>query len=780
MSFGNLINSQVVIAIGDAFNLDIKINKLKDKIIDTIADKIEEQIPIPLPFNVRSILKDVARGNTPNIVSLASPAAMQQAISLLPPIPEGVKQPIRDTLDQIDDSLKPIIETKNAVINALDPLEKPIETLDKMTTTINSIIDPTKIVISALKAMPVPTAVGAPAVAVPIGVINTFGTIINTADVTLAKMGGPLSVIGTATSQIEGAINAIITPLKMIDGMMGQVTSITSFIRIYLGDPIVDGNGDNIPPNSEEYASSIIAAESKKISDISEDLPGPISSNSDPKVNKAANKALEASLQPGANPPYIYRGYKCIIQINPDPFSLPSRRIQGTFIKNAGNVYNVDEELQNKFNIDARLAEFLKGDIIYNIPSTDLILPGSSVSKPTNTLPSANVSANDTQFQFSNTSQSPNINGAGVEEIITTVTSSNTYSNDIRITGRNDHPYSFATSTQVLVREIQQQIDLRISGRVSKINRQNTRIVYDSAGVEVGIIPTLDSQILDVRDQKAIDYVVSLDGIIFSSYQELTTSRSFVYVNGNLLYNERFITQEGLAGGRTFEDVRVIQIPLKMVKAGQIPGEYGTVLDIDNQYLSFDGIVNYIENPSRMESYPPNVRSSGMVDDRFIDTYVPRGDRSAFEYPSSKLSTGTKKEYEAFNRKLYGERYNFPPFGSPGTNEEIRRYQPSIVPSIKSKTPTDNYSLWQFDTQFIPPSVLARFNNTFIPGIWSLIYENYPSGNNFEFSMPDTFPFDSPGTINGEYRVKLQGNSKNTYRWFDSKLKWILQSSVLV
>ena len=231
MSFGNLINSQVVIAIGDAFNLDIKINKLKDKIIDTIADKIEEQIPIPLPFNVRSILKDVARGNTPNIVSLASPAAMQQAISLLPPIPEGVKQPIRDTLDQIDDSLKPIIETKNAVINALDPLEKPIETLDKMTTTINSIIDPTKIVISALKAMPVPTAVGAPAVAVPIGVINTFGTIINTADVTLAKMGGPLSVIGTATSQIEGAINAIITPLKMIDGMMGQVTSITSFIR---------------------------------------------------------------------------------------------------------------------------------------------------------------------------------------------------------------------------------------------------------------------------------------------------------------------------------------------------------------------------------------------------------------------------------------------------------------------------------------------------------------------------------------------------------------------
>ena len=738
MSFGNLINSQVVIAIGDAFNLDIKINKLKDKIIDTIADKIEEQIPIPLPFNVRSILKDVARGNTPNIVSLASPAAMQQAISLLPPIPEGVKQPIRDTLDQIDDSLKPIIETKNAVINALDPLEKPIETLDKMTTTINSIIDPTKIVISALKAMPVPTAVGAPAVAVPIGVINTFGTIINTADVTLAKMGGPLSVIGTATSQIEGAINAIITPLKMIDGMMGQVTSITSFIRIYLGDPIVDGNGDNIPPNSEEYASSIIAAESLKISDMSEDLPGPISSDSDPVVNKAANKALEASLQPGANPPYIYRGYKCIIQINPDPFSLPSRRIQGTFIKNAGNVYNVDEELQNKFNIDARLAEFLKGDIIYNIPSTDLVTK-----------------------QMSEESDSIN--------------------NDIRITGINDHPYSFAVSTQVLVSEIQQQIDLRISGRVSTINRQNTRIVYDSAGVEVGIIPTLNSQILSIRDQKAIDYVMGFEnGVVFDSYKELTTSRSFVYVNGNLLYNERFITQEGLAGGRTFEDVRVIQIPLKMVKAGQIPGEYGTVLDIDNQYLSFDGIVNYIENPSRMESYPPNVRSSGMVDDRFIDTYVPRGDRSAFEYPSSKRSTGTKKEYEAFNRKLYGERYNFPPFGSPGTSEEIRRYQPSTESSIKSKTPTDNYSLWQFDTQFIPPSVLARFNNTFIPGIWSLIYENYPSGNNFEFSMPDTFPFDSPGTINGEYRVKLQGNSKNTYRWFDSKLKWILQSSVLV
>ena len=79
MSFSPIINNQVVTAVGEAFGLEIKINKLKDKIIDTIADKIEEQIPIPLPFNVRSILKDIARGNIPNIASLASPAAMKQA-----------------------------------------------------------------------------------------------------------------------------------------------------------------------------------------------------------------------------------------------------------------------------------------------------------------------------------------------------------------------------------------------------------------------------------------------------------------------------------------------------------------------------------------------------------------------------------------------------------------------------------------------------------------------------------------------------------------------------
>ena len=734
MSFGPLINNQVVTAVGDAFGLEIKINKLKDKIIDTIADKIEEQIPIPLPFNVRSILKDIARGNIPNIASLASPAAMKQVIEdNLPPIPEVVKQPIRDTLDQIDDSLKPIIETKNAVISAMLPLEKPIDTLKKITTTINSIIDPTKIVISVLKAMPVPTAIGVPPVALTAGQINTFGTLISKADKTISVVGGPLSVINPSISQIKGTIDSILLPLQLVGDMVDKVTSITSFIRIYLGDPVVDkdgnpilgSNGKPLLSGDEGYAEAIFAVESLKISDISEDLPGPISSDSDPVVNKAANKALEASLQPGANPPYIYRGYKCIIQINPDPFSLPSRRIQGTFIKNAGNVYNVDEELQSKFNIDARLAEILKGDIIYNIPSTDLV---------TKIMSEASGSIN----------------------------------NDIRITGINDHPYSFAVSTQVLVREIQQQIDLRISGRVSTINRQNTRIVYDSAGVEVGIIPTLDSQILSIRDQKAIDYVMGFEnGVVFDSYKELTTSRSFVYVNGNLLYSTK-----SKVGGV----VQVTEVPLKMVKAGQIPGEYGTVLDIDDQYLSFNGIRDYIENPSRMKSYPPNVRSSGTLLDSFIFQYSPTetldgvGGRSVFELTESKLQTGPTK-----GSKLY----TFPPFGSPGTSKEIRRFQPTKS-SNKSKTPTDNYSLWYFDISYINPSVLAKFSNTFIPGIWKPIYENYPSGNNFEFWKLNTFPFDSPGIINGEYRVKLQGSSKNTYRWFDNKLEWILQSSVLV
>ena len=194
--------------------------------------------------------------------------------------------------------------------------------------------------------MPVPTAIGVPPVALTAGQINTFGTIITKADKTLVVVGGPLSIINPSISQIRGTIDSILLPLQLVGGMVDKVTSITSFIRIYLGDPVVDkdgnpilgSNGKPLLSGDEGYAEAIFAAESLKISDMSEDLPGPISSDSDPVVNKAANKALEASLQPGANPPYIYRGYKCIIQINPDPFSLPSRRIQGTFIKNAGNV----------------------------------------------------------------------------------------------------------------------------------------------------------------------------------------------------------------------------------------------------------------------------------------------------------------------------------------------------------------------------------------------------------------------------------------------------------
>jgi hypothetical protein len=711
-----LVIYNYVLIISKAFQLDIKLAQLQDKIIDIVATKIEEQIPFPLPFNIRAILK-----NPKADISITFPKQfiIEEAIKLKPQIPEEVKQPVRDLLDNLELKLDPIIEAKNAIISAIEPIQEPLKTLDKVSKTGKSIIDPLDIAIKVLKTMPVPTAVGTPAVAITVGVINTFGTVITTAEKVISATKGPLDAIDSVVTQATSAINSIAPALGVVDDMMSQVTGLFTVIRVFLGDPIetIDPLTGEVtsttpmpfPPTEADF-DAVLQAEGRKINAKTLKLPGPLVSNSDPDKNLASNKALLKQLSPNANPPYIYRGYKCIIQSNPDPFSLPSNRIQGTFIKNSTNTNptSIDKELLDTYQIDKRLGLILEGSVIYNIPAV----------------------AKDDE-------------------------------NDVRITGDNDNPYSFATSIQVLVSEIQLQIDKAVNERVDNINLQNSRIVYDSTNVKVGNSPYDKSVVIDMRDDKAIEYVQNLKGgKVFESYRSITEHRSFVYaLNTEVVYTSlapTFFTRSP-----------------ESIAMGKIPGEYGTVLNYGKL-----GAINYVQ------------QRGGIV----LDSYLKKNPIESFKYWENETRKSKLDYYKSL--KFQGIPYTYPPMGSPSTLGTIQKSPnpnnsvfPELLWEFTSNHPSpppilnpipNNSSLFNINPSSPPLSgevkesqepIIQYWNNDILLGSWKNVT-----------TSAKTTPFDSFGKSDGEERyIASKGwdinvglyNMKTYYKWSDAKLRWV-------
>ena len=74
MGLEKLIVGQMTGAAASAFKMDIRLAELREKAIDKIASNIEDQIPIPLPFDTREALN----GN-PLPPNLLTPEILSQA-----------------------------------------------------------------------------------------------------------------------------------------------------------------------------------------------------------------------------------------------------------------------------------------------------------------------------------------------------------------------------------------------------------------------------------------------------------------------------------------------------------------------------------------------------------------------------------------------------------------------------------------------------------------------------------------------------------------------------
>tara|TARA_R110000796_G_scaffold61278_1_gene141949 strand:- start:863 stop:2515 length:1653 start_codon:yes stop_codon:yes gene_type:complete len=315
MGLEKLIVGQMTGAAASAFKMDIRLAELREKAIDKIASNIEDQIPIPLPFDTREALN----GN-PLPPNLLTPEILSQAQE----IPESTKQPIRDTLDKIEEQLNSTITTKNQLQGSLNTLTKPLETLDKLATTLGTVLPALKGVITLLKALPVPSAVP-PGVGVPLNVINGMSDTLDTIKKVIDKIDGPISVIAPSISSITKIIVPLVGKLALIDTPVAQATQIVIFIRTLL---------DFGPFATQQQINDVAVATTAGLVESLAASPGPIISNSDADANKEADAALLALLSPPFNKEsqYMYKGYRLEIQYDPNnKFPFPSRRIKGSY-----------------------------------------------------------------------------------------------------------------------------------------------------------------------------------------------------------------------------------------------------------------------------------------------------------------------------------------------------------------------------------------------------------------------------------------------------------------
>lgn len=376
MAFDKLIIKSITGAAKSGIKMDLAVDSLKEKMIDNIASQVEDSIPVQLPVDVRSTLlgEDLP-------TDLMSP----ETVNSVPPIPPTQKPQINATLDSIENTLNTVIAQKNSLQGALNTITGPLTTLETLSNTIGGIIVGLKVAVTIIKALPIPTSVP-PGVGIPVNVINGFSDALDTLSTVLDKFGGPLLIIPLAIQQINAILVPLVEKLASLDPIFDKIIKIIAFIRLLLSLPLDgnvykwDGSNWNLstrpeidPPNSlygffgdpngqisgdfiDQYYFDNNGSQGVQQSDIDAALnvvtngvqqslavtAGPLLSTSDLNANGIANQALLDQLDENSNNPLFYRGFRLIIEFDPNnTFSFPARRVKGYNEEEGITLYSV-------------------------------------------------------------------------------------------------------------------------------------------------------------------------------------------------------------------------------------------------------------------------------------------------------------------------------------------------------------------------------------------------------------------------------------------------------
>ena len=315
MSFAKLISVLMVAVAKSGVDLDLVIATLKEEAIDIAATQIEKQVPIELPFSTREILNG---GTLPP--NLLSPATLNTAKDLAPPLPEPQRAQIESVLDGVEGGLDAVIQTVNVIKGTLDTITAPLITLNVLGETLNNLITILETAIIVVSELTAAIPLGAPVgVGAPTKFVTGVSDILYKTDQQIRKIKPPVEQIPAAIEIVNRILFPIVAQLNLFTPIFDKIIQIITFIRLLIQPG----------PVSQIDVDETLSSITNNIQESLEVTAGPLESSSDNEANKAANESLLSQLSPNSLNPFFYKGFRLTLESDSaNIFNFPARRIK--------------------------------------------------------------------------------------------------------------------------------------------------------------------------------------------------------------------------------------------------------------------------------------------------------------------------------------------------------------------------------------------------------------------------------------------------------------------
>ena len=356
VSLKNAIRGSLLKAIEQTNAQEKVVELAKTKAIDLVAKVVEEQVPIPLPIDVRQTLEDATNGippvlNTENPEEYITPE-VEEALNELD---QGTKDDIVDTLESTENDLQSALTPITQVRAALTPVKDSITSLNKQAGVIQKNINGLSAIVNTIKLLPIPTSTGAPGVpGVPLSAPNTFADTMDTVKTSIDSAKGAVGYIPPSTESMTQQINGVELQLQSAESLVDPAFSIlTILIAIFKFEKdITPTQKDELLNDTRDNISSIL---------------GGIGGDANPLINQENEEDLSSRLSESSTNPLFYKGYRLSVEGNIDnPLSYPQRRIVGKNISQnvSPNIVKGDFSYSSSLEILFNEIKFLIDSII--------------------------------------------------------------------------------------------------------------------------------------------------------------------------------------------------------------------------------------------------------------------------------------------------------------------------------------------------------------------------------------------------------------------------------
>ena len=217
--------------------------------------------------------------------------------------------------------LTKIIQSKNQINQALTQALGALSTINSTAGTINGILTGIDAAITAIKAIPIPSAI-TPLAPAGIGPSLIPGKIFPT-------LSDSLIILRDFVKTNKGIVNQIPSAISSIQAAIQKTINLLNSLDALILKCLNEQTSNLTPEAKEAYFNQIGFALTQT------------GNNSNSNINISVNSILEAQLQPNSNNPLFYKDFKLTLEYNnSNRFSFPSRRIKGVNDKTGQIVYN--------------------------------------------------------------------------------------------------------------------------------------------------------------------------------------------------------------------------------------------------------------------------------------------------------------------------------------------------------------------------------------------------------------------------------------------------------